>query len=57
MKTPFGSDSTFRRSVLFLPIQLKLDWVWLRGLEASSFGIDRKLEVSDHFPLWTNIKM
>jgi len=42
---------------LFLPIQLKLDWVWLRGLEASSFGINRKLEVSDHFPLWTNIKM
>jgi len=57
MKTPFGSDSTFRRSVLFLPIQLKLDWVWLRGLEANSFGINRKLEVSDHFPLWTNIKM
>ena len=33
------------------------DWVWLRGLKASSFGINRKLEVSDHFPLWTNVKL
>jgi endonuclease/exonuclease/phosphatase family metal-dependent hydrolase len=57
MKTPFGSDSTFKRRVLFVPIELKLDWVWLRGLEASSFGINRKLEVSDHWPLWANIKL
>jgi len=57
MKTPFGDQSTFRRKVLFVPIELKLDWVWLRGLEAASFGIDRKVEVSDHWPLWTNVKM
>jgi endonuclease/exonuclease/phosphatase family metal-dependent hydrolase len=57
MKTPFGSDSTFKRRVLFVPLQLKLDWVWLRGLEASSFGINRKLDVSDHWPLWTNVKL
>jgi hypothetical protein len=30
--------------------------VWLRGLEAASFGIDRTSEVSDHWPLWTNVK-
>ena len=57
MKTPFGSESTFKRSVLFVPIQLKLDWVWLRGLEATRFGINRKLDVSDHWPLWANIKL
>jgi len=57
MKTPFGSDSTLNRRVLFVPIPLKLDWVWLRGLEASSCGINRKLEVSDHWPLWTNLKL
>lgn len=57
MKTPFGSDSTFKRSVLFVPIELKLDWVWLRGLEAASFGINRKLEVSDHWPLWTTVRV
>lgn len=56
MKTPFKDNSTFRRKVLFVPIELKLDWVWLRGLEAATFGIDRKVEVSDHWPLWTNIK-
>ena len=57
LKTPFGDKSTFRRTVLFVPIELKLDWVWLRGLEAATFGIDRGVEVSDHWPLWTNVKM
>jgi endonuclease/exonuclease/phosphatase family metal-dependent hydrolase len=57
LKTPFGNHSTFRRRVLLVPIEFKLDWVWLRGLEAASFGIDRKVEVSDHWPLWTNIKL
>ena len=57
LKTPFGGQSTFRRKVLFVPIELKLDWVWLRGLEAATFGIDRKVEVSDHWPLWTNVKI
>ena len=56
-KTPFEDQSTFRRKVLFVPIELKLDWVWLRGLEAGTFGIDKKVEVSDHFPLWTNVRM
>src|SRR5689334_3988647 len=57
LKTPFKDNSTFRRKVLFVPIELKLDWVWLRGLEAATFGIDRNVEVSDHYPLWTNVKM
>ncbi len=57
MKTPFGSDATLNVRVLFVPIPLKLDWVWLRGLEATSFGINRKLDVSDHWPLWTTIKL
>jgi endonuclease/exonuclease/phosphatase family metal-dependent hydrolase len=56
LTTPFGGNATFRRRVLFVPIELKLDWVWLRGLEATSFGIDRKIEVSDHWPLWTTLR-
>lgn len=56
-KTPFGSEKTFKRNVLFVPIELRLDWVWLRGLEAATFGIDRKVEVSDHWPLWTNVRI
>ena len=57
MKTPFGDQSTFKRKVMFVPIKLKLDWVWLRGLEAAAFGIDKEIEVSDHWPLWTKVKI
>ena len=56
LKTPFGSQSTFRRRVLLVPIEFRLDWVWLRGLEATGFGIDHEIEVSDHWPLWTMVK-
>lgn len=52
--TPFPDDeSTFKRDVVFFDLKLKLDWIWLRGLTAGSYGIDRALTVSDHFPLWT----
>lgn len=57
-KTPFvEGKKTFKRRILLVPLELKLDWVWLRGLEASSCGIDRQIEISDHYPLWTNVKM
>ena len=56
LKTSFGKEPTFRRRVMFVPIELELDWVWLRGLEATSFGIDRTSEVSDHWPLWTYVR-
>ena len=55
--TPFGSQSTFSQKVLFVPIDLRLDWIWMRGLETVSYGIDRKVEMSDHWPLWTNLKL
>jgi endonuclease/exonuclease/phosphatase family metal-dependent hydrolase len=57
LKTPFDGQSTFKRKILFVPIELKLDWVWLRGLEPASCGVDRKVEVSDHWPLWTNVRI
>jgi endonuclease/exonuclease/phosphatase family metal-dependent hydrolase len=58
LKTPFvDGKKTFRRKILFVPLELKLDWVWLRGLEAANCGIDRQIEISDHYPLWTNVKM
>jgi endonuclease/exonuclease/phosphatase family metal-dependent hydrolase len=56
MRTPFGAHSTFKRTIVVLPIEFRLDWIWLRGLEAGSYGIDRKVELSDHWPLWTNVK-
>lgn len=56
LQTPFGGQTTFRRRILLMPIELRLDWLWLRGLEPASFGIDRKVEISDHWPLWTKVK-
>lgn len=56
-KTPFGSQKTFRVRIMLVPIEMKLDWVWLRGLEAQNFGIDRKIGISDHWPLWTTLKL
>jgi endonuclease/exonuclease/phosphatase family metal-dependent hydrolase len=52
--TPLPDDeTTFLRKTPFFDLRLKLDWIWLRGLTPQSYGIDRSLTVSDHFPLWT----
>ena len=54
--TPFPDDeTTFSRSAVVFDVELKLDWLWVRGLTAKSYGIDRSLTVSDHFPLWTTV--
>jgi endonuclease/exonuclease/phosphatase family metal-dependent hydrolase len=55
--TPFDEQPTFSRRVLFLPIKLKLDWIWLRNLESTSYGIDRTISLSDHWPLWMTVKL
>ncbi len=57
LHTPFGSQSTFRARVLFVPIEFRLDWVWLRGVQVLTYGIDKKISLSDHYPLWANIKL
>jgi len=56
--TPFPDDeTTFMRNVLLFDIELKLDWIWLCGLLVQSYGIDRTITVSDHYPLWTIVKI
>jgi endonuclease/exonuclease/phosphatase family metal-dependent hydrolase len=55
--TPFADQTTFSRRILFVPIDLRLDWMWLRGLTAVQHGIDRQITISDHFPLWLTIKV
>lgn len=56
--TPFPDDEpTFARKVIGLPMKLKLDWIWVRGLTPKAYGIDTKLTVSDHFPLWTVVEL
>lgn len=55
--TPFDGDSTFCQQILFVPLKLKLDWIWLRNIEAKSYGVDRKVKLSDHWPLWTTVSL
>jgi endonuclease/exonuclease/phosphatase family metal-dependent hydrolase len=56
--TPFDSETpTFFRNVLGFRLELKLDWIWLRGLEALRHGIDKSVSVSDHWPLWAVISL
>jgi endonuclease/exonuclease/phosphatase family metal-dependent hydrolase len=56
-QTPFDDRSTFSRKVLFVPVELKLDWIWLRGLESVDSGIEQKITLSDHWPLWCITKL
>jgi endonuclease/exonuclease/phosphatase family metal-dependent hydrolase len=56
--TPVPDDeSTYRKKVLGFEMELKLDWIWVRGMTAQAYGIDRQLKVSDHFPVWTVAKL
>jgi endonuclease/exonuclease/phosphatase family metal-dependent hydrolase len=56
--TPFTNDqNTFFRKIIIDTFELKLDWLWLRALRPGSYGIERKIELSDHWPLWINVKM
>lgn len=56
--TPIPDDEpTFATGMVLLDLKLKLDWIWVRGLEPQNYGIDRNLKVSDHFPLWTVVKL
>jgi endonuclease/exonuclease/phosphatase family metal-dependent hydrolase len=57
-ETPFPDDeSTFCQRVVLFDLKLKLDWIWVRGLKPASYGIDRSLNVSDHYPLWTVVTL
>jgi endonuclease/exonuclease/phosphatase family metal-dependent hydrolase len=55
--TPFRDEPTFSRRILFMGFQLRLDWIWLRNLEAVRHGINRKINQSDHWPLWTILRI
>jgi endonuclease/exonuclease/phosphatase family metal-dependent hydrolase len=55
--TPFDSQPTFSRRVLFVSLDLKLDWIWLRNLQETTYGIDRQPELSDHWPLWLVVRL
>ena len=52
--TPIQDDRTTWRTFV---IKLKLDWLWLRGLEARTSGIDKDVDLSDHWPLWATVRL
>jgi endonuclease/exonuclease/phosphatase family metal-dependent hydrolase len=50
--TPLPHDEATWRTFI---VELKLDWLWLRGLKADQHGIGRKVKMSDHWPLWVEV--
>ena len=52
--TPFDHGTSTWKTFI---IQLKLDWLWLRGLKPLRHGIDKKIGLSDHWPLWVEVKL
>ncbi len=52
--TPIPDDQKTWKTFV---VKLKLDWLWLRGLEARSHGIDKKVGLSDHWPLWVTARL
>lgn len=53
-QTPFPNKEPTWKTFI---IKLKLDWVWLRGLRPVDYGINRNVDLSDHWPLWVNIRL
>lgn len=53
-QTPFtNNEETWKTFIL----KLKLDWLWLRHFKTVEHGIDRKVGLSDHWPLWANVTL
>jgi endonuclease/exonuclease/phosphatase (EEP) superfamily protein YafD len=50
---PAGKPS-FKR---YMFVKLRLDWIWLKGLEPVTAGIANEIQVSDHRPLWVDLKV
>jgi endonuclease/exonuclease/phosphatase family metal-dependent hydrolase len=52
--TPFADDEMTWETFI---VALKLDWLWLRGLQPTAHGVRRNVTYSDHFPLWLKAKI
>ena len=53
-QTPFSNDESTWRTFI---VELKLDWIWLRGFDVKKYGIDKKIGMSDHWPLWAVVSI
>ncbi|HKQ99361.1 MAG TPA: endonuclease/exonuclease/phosphatase family protein [Pyrinomonadaceae bacterium] len=52
--TPFNNAASTWKTFI---IELKLDWLWLRNLRPTNHGIDKKIGLSDHWPLWVTVAL
>jgi endonuclease/exonuclease/phosphatase family metal-dependent hydrolase len=52
--TPFADDEMTWETFI---LALKLDWLWLRGLQPTGHGVRRAVTYSDHYPLWLKAKI
>lgn len=52
--TPFSESETTWK---FMFLDYKLDHIWLRNMEALDCGIGRTIKLSDHFPLWADVRI
>lgn len=52
--TPFANGTATWRAGL---IRLHTDWIFVRGVEITRWGVARRLSVSDHWPVWVEIKL
>lgn len=52
--TPFADSVATWRAGL---IRLHTDWIFVRGVKVTRWGVARPLGVSDHWPVWVEIEM
>lgn len=52
--TPFDDGTDTWRWIF---VRMQLDWMWLRGLQVVGHGVARDIGVSDHWPLWVEVKL
>jgi endonuclease/exonuclease/phosphatase family metal-dependent hydrolase len=52
--TPFKTGTQTWRGA---GIRLHADWIFVRGLEITRWGVARPLNVSDHWPVWAEIQL
>ncbi len=48
-----GTKKTFQQKFFF---RLKLDWIWVKGLEPLSADVETKITISDHRPVWVDFR-
>jgi endonuclease/exonuclease/phosphatase family metal-dependent hydrolase len=52
--TPFKTGTATWRAGL---IRLHTDWIFVRGIEVTRYGVARRLGVSDHWPVWVEVNL